>query len=146
MNVNELCQYMAEQSRECRIIFYLGTAVLVTAIIRLHSFFGWALSYYVREDAGNLSGLRSLLETIASAWGIYATMLLLAMFFPTFVILNLRAFQLAQRQIPDETHAKRKEWLDNHGLAISNLQYLSKAAAIVSPFMIGQLSETFKKI
>lgn len=143
---NDITHYMAAQSQECKVIFYFGAAVLVTAIIRLHAFFGWAISYYPRESGVDATGLRHLLESIATTWGIFATLLLLAMYLPIYITLRHRSFHLVHRCQHGECRAKHRKWLKRNGFVTSNAQLLSKAAAMLSPFLVGQASELFKGI
>jgi hypothetical protein len=56
----------------------------------------------------------------------------------------LRAFKLVHRIHPNIPQQEQEEWLERHGLIGSNFQYVAKVAAILSPFLIGQLSEVVK--
>jgi hypothetical protein len=105
--------------------FLLGADVLARTVLGM-----WATTYF--DD----KVVDSLVESIVAGWGVYDSLFLAAIFIPTALVLRFRIQELTanvDRNAPPD-------WFDAQLLSESPLQILSRAGAILTPFLVGQAS------
>ncbi|HVZ39435.1 MAG TPA: hypothetical protein VHI13_09170 [Candidatus Kapabacteria bacterium] len=133
--------HLRRQQSAMRVVLYMGTAVLIATIMRLSALFDWGSACCVMTPE-----LQAFFRGGSTEWGVYSTLLLLAVYLPAALIIYRRALDLAETVLPGASQAERDAWMKNQGLVSSPLEQLPRVAAIVAPFFVGQFGEFIKKL
>ncbi|MBS1913906.1 MAG: hypothetical protein JST22_18095 [Bacteroidetes bacterium] len=133
--------HLRRQQSAMRVVLYIGTAVLIATIMRLSALFEWGSACCAMTPE-----LQAFFRGGSTEWGVYSTLLLLAVYLPAALIIYRRALDLAETKLPEGSQTERDAWLKDQGLVSSPLEQLPRIAAIVAPFFVGQFGELIRKL
>lgn len=112
-------------------LLFLGTTLLASDVLLKMAAGDWALSYYGTSDREQVG---RLVDAIISGWAVYDSLFLAATYIPAAVVLRGRLSRYATDVQPHTAPA----WFDRSWLTESPLQEISRALAILGPFLVGQ--------
>jgi len=117
---------------------YLGSALLVTAIISLYGYYSWPLSIVAEPG---LSALESLAVIIAVSFGTIYTLVLAFVFGPAILVMNNQALRLARQSVGQGTEFDARNWIVENGLRPSGIGQGTQVVAVLGPLLTGPILE-----
>ncbi|MCP4663209.1 MAG: hypothetical protein GY856_48070 [bacterium] len=125
---------LRERYQRLQIVLYTGAAMLVVGVLHVNSILQWPAVFLSEADA---KILKMLADGYSADTGLYWTMILLAVYLPSTLVLRAEAWILARRTLSRSTAKEHKEWLLKEKLSPSLLGQLSHLVAILGPFLAG---------
>jgi len=111
-NNNELkAKHLREEIKLQQIALYMGTIVLISAILLWSFTLRWALVYVYPWDGLVYQSIESLINGQITTVGIYYSILLAVAYIPVAAIHHRRALKLAEQEIPKESADQQSTWL-----------------------------------
>lgn len=133
LEINQLSRRM----KYLRTILYVGTLLLVVAVLLKKSLYHWSLAY-TSQDESLAKIASSFLSNILTMEGGFYTLVLAAVYLPAAVVLHRRARLLPT--LPEE-EPKKDEVLKQYGLSFSFTESLPRILAILGPLLVGPVGE-----
>jgi hypothetical protein len=141
------------------VCIYTGAALLAVCIAEIGARYSWPAALIgqpgttipagLDQDYKNLADAFSQLASqFALGYGLMFTLFLAALFFPAWIILRRRAWQLVRTvQIPnnpDPSPADQEKWLTDHKMSFTTYQQFGQFIAILAPAGVGSLAALLK--
>ena len=126
--------------KSLRLILYVGTLLLVAAVLLKKSLYQWSLAFTSRDEQ-LAKAAEGFLSSFLSVEGGFYTLMLAAMYLPAAYLIHRRALRLGN--LPKE-EAKVEEALKTHGLAFSFTESLPRILAILGPVIAGPVGDLLK--
>jgi hypothetical protein len=132
--------HIASCMEDLRLVLYVGTAQLITAVLRISSASDWMVSFL----SPAVADVERTFNTVrVSVNGGFFTLLMIAAYVPTAAILNARAHQALP---PGLSSADRKAELQERGLTVSAKETLPRLAVLLGPLLTGPVGELLKAL
>jgi len=121
------------------LVLGMGTALLVTDVIREDTLLRWALAFVDPANKTVASTVQNLTVTIVAVRGVQGTALLAAIYLPAALILKGQAWSAVPASVA--TLPEAKQWLQDRGLIASSvLAQFRPVVAVLLPLLTGVLS------
>jgi len=128
---------LSRRMKYLRIVLYVGTLLLIVAILLKKAIYQWSLAY-TSQEPGPAKTASDFLASILAMEGGFYTLVLVAVYLPAAFVLQRRARVLDT--LPVEESEKEKQ-LQQHGLTFSFTESLPRILAILGPTLIGPVGE-----
>jgi len=125
---------LRDRYQKLQILLYTGAAMLVVGVLHVNAVLQWPVIFVGEGDAKNL---KMLADGYSADTGLYWTLILLAVYLPSTLMLRAEAWGLARRTLCQATAKERKQWLLKEKLTPSLLGQLSHLVAILGPLLAG---------
>jgi hypothetical protein len=124
-----------------RVLLYVGTATLVSGVLRMNSTISWMQSFLTAGDEVILDSLR---VTLVGVMGTFYTLVLACLYLPAVFILRARARGLIEASaVPQEVSTAALQETD---FSTSLKDVLPKVAALLGPVLAGPVGEFLKNL
>lgn len=117
---------------------YLGSALLITAIISLYGYYSWPVTIVTAPDQ---PALRSLAVIIAISFGTVYTLVLAFVFGPAMLVINDQALRLARKSLGRGSECDARNWVVENGLRPSGIGQGTQVVAVLGPLLTGPILE-----
>ena len=132
---------LRESSTYMRIFLYVGTAALVTGVLRMNATLSWMQSFLVPADEVILDGLRT---TMVGVIGATYSLMLASMYLPAMLILRARASGLiGEAAVTPEVRAEARQEVD---FSVSFKDVLPRILALLGPVLAGPAGEFLARL
>jgi hypothetical protein len=133
---------LSTSMKSLRFILYVGTCLLVAAVLLKKSLYQWSLAFASRDEQLAKVG-EAFLSSFLSVEGGFYTLMLAAMYLPAAYVLYKRAWTL--KNLPEE-ETKKEEMLKEHGMTFSLTESLPRILAILGPLLAGPIGDLLKGV
>ncbi|MEA2164280.1 MAG: hypothetical protein QOK37_2407 [Thermoanaerobaculia bacterium] len=130
----------AESYRRLSYLLTAGTILLASDIFTKTILTKWAVAYYVTEpDKG--AAVAALGKSIVTGWGVYDSLFLAATYIPSALLVRTRLRKGGE--VIDTKAAPA--WFNIKWLSDTSLEDIGRAAATLTPFIVGQAANLIGK-
>jgi hypothetical protein len=135
-DVSAAAAMLARHQRQIRLLLYTGAAALVAGTLEVSALYTWAVQQ-LPATSEYAAGSKIIPEAMGWLAGSFYSILLAAIFVPTFSILRYEAEHLADKAKPNKPAVVREKWLVDHAIATSIPKQFVSAIAVLAPLIAG---------
>lgn len=139
---------LRSEQRRFEFRLYLVSAMLVSSVIAVHSFYSWPAAIVLESIAQALAGLAT---TIAIVFGAGFTLFILIVFGPAYFAINEKVRELAESAVgpPGEDESLRAAvdaWREKNDFAVKAHQRVFGMLATAGPLLAGPIMDLLKVV
>ncbi len=119
-----------------RVVFhlYLGSALLVTSVVALHSYYSWPAAIV---DETHRSSIKELALVVAVLFGSIYSLVLVFVLGPAILSLSSEALRVAREGFDQRSEAEARTWVADNGLRSTAFQQGVRILAALGPVLTG---------
>jgi hypothetical protein len=135
-------QQLSRRMKYLRIVLYVGTLLLIVAVLLKKAIYQWSLAY-TSQEPGLTKIASDFLSSILAIEGGFYTLVLVAVYLPAAVVLQRRARVLDALPVEE---SEREKKLQQYGLSFSFTESLPRILAILGPTLVGPVGELLSRV